>query len=152
MSHTKLRPGDVLEVSTSDGLGYVQYIGEHDEFGGTIWALPRLVPERPADLSTLPWEAGYFAFYPARAGVQRQFATIVGSIPLEGRMVPTRWRRAGARAGDGRVITWMVSDHGTEIMRESLGKEELRLPVASIWNHEMLVHRLQEGWRPESAA
>jgi len=34
-------------------------------------------------------------------------------------------------------------------VKSTLSEEERRLPIAAIWNHEFLVQRVSEGWRPE---
>jgi hypothetical protein len=34
-------------------------------------------------------------------------------------------------------------------LREKLSVEEALLPIVAIWNHEMLLHRVAQGWRPE---
>jgi hypothetical protein len=47
------------------------------------------------------------------------------------------------------VVTWIVIDGNAELLRDKLNAEERRLPIAVIWNHELLVQRLAEGWRPE---
>jgi hypothetical protein len=151
MQRRELQPGSILEVGTPIGLAYLQYIGEHEELGDTVWVLPGYFEERPAEWSTLAWARGFYAFYPARAGVKRKLVNVVGSVPLDDRSVPVVLRRAGARSSDGKVLTWMVSNGSREELREELSQDERSLPIAAIWNHEMLLQRLREDWSPKSA-
>ena len=89
---------------------------------------------------------GYFAFYPARAAVKRRLAKVVGRLPSSG--IPQRLRRPGAIVGC-EVKTWIIEDGAREEVKERLSEDELRLPIASIWNHEYLVESIRTGWRPE---
>jgi hypothetical protein len=47
------------------------------------------------------------------------------------------------------VTTWFICDGEQETRRETLGPEDLKLFIASIWNHAYLVDRIVEEWRPE---
>jgi hypothetical protein len=46
------------------------------------------------------------------------------------------------------VDSWIIEDASGEVTKAKLSEEELRLPIAAIWNHELLVQRLAEGWTP----
>lgn len=47
-----------------------------------------------------------------------------------------------------RIITWIIEDGSREVVKANLSEEELRLPIAAIWNHEFLIQRIAEGWNP----
>ena len=90
-------------------------------------------------------------FYPARAAVSQGIAVVVGHTDSALGM-PSAWRRAGARAKDGAVLAWIIEEKGTERLTRNLSRKERALPIAAIWNHEMLRTRIVEGWRPEEEA
>lgn len=148
VQRSTLVPGAVVAVDGDGALYYAQYVGQHAEYGDVLWVLPEAFQGSPAAWSALPWARGYYAFYPLRASVRQGLTTIVGQAPLDGRAVPVALRRVGARSVEGAILTWMVSDGTTEDRREVLSDAERRLPIASIWNHAMLLHRLSEGWHP----
>ena len=57
-------------------------------------------------------------------------------------------RRAGARS-TSRVETWLIDDESGTAVKTTLSDDERYLPIAALWNHEILVHRLRDHWRPE---
>jgi hypothetical protein len=63
-------------------------------------------------------------------------------------MVTRQRFRPGARAGLT-VTTWIMEDVSSEEVKQQLSAEERNLPIAVIWNHELLLQRVREGWRPE---
>jgi len=142
----KLKPGDVLEIHASAGGNiYLLYAGKHAVYGDGVWVCPAVQATRPAlQRDFLP--GAYFTFYPANAAVGRGMAQVVGS--LAGRGMPNRLRRPGARIG-GQVKTWVIESASGDVVKKELSEEELHLPIASIWNHEFLLDRVAEGWRPE---
>jgi hypothetical protein len=151
-SRIKIVPGSILEVVTPQGMAYVKYIGTHAKYGDTIRVLPRLFTERPPDVSTLDWSRGYYAFYPARAAVSASLVELVETAPIPGEIsVPRDLRRPGARSADGRVLAWVIIHDQSEALAKALTADEQRLPIASIWNHELLRTRLVQGWRPEDS-
>jgi len=92
------------------------------------------------------FERGYLTFYPAKAAIVQKLATIVGY--LQAPDLPKRLRRAGVRSGCA-VETWVIEDASGEVVKRELSDQERQLPIAAIWNHEFLVQRVSEGWRPE---
>jgi len=141
----RARPGDILEVATPGGRAYLHYLGKHPEYGDAVVVSPRQYRNAVSDMSRL-FEGGHIAFYPAMTAAAQGLVQVVGHLPSPG--VPTRVRRPGARLGT-HVQTWIIEDgHGEEVKRY-LSEEERKLPIAVIWNHEMLTRRVTEGWRPE---
>jgi hypothetical protein len=144
----RLKPGDLLRVTLDDSAAHLHYLGKHPEYGDVVRvleseSLPEALSDREAVLS-----AGYVAFYPVVAAVSQGLVTVVGhhDATLE---MPMKLRRPGARAKDGTVLAWLIEQDGQESLTKALTAEERALPIAVIWNHEMLCTRLREGWRPE---
>lgn len=149
-SRKRARLGDILEVSTPRGLAYVQYVGKHPEYGAAIRVLPGFFQSRPTDWNALLAQEGYFTFYPVGAAVAQQVVEVAANQPIPpGRELPTRFRREGWTTPEGRVTTWFICDGEQETRKESLSAEDLKLFIASGWNHAYLVDRIVEEWRPE---
>jgi hypothetical protein len=142
----RAKPGDVLAISVPDGAIYLHYLGRHSEYGDGVALCPRIQASGAAITLALFRDA-YVAFYPVIAAVGRGLADVVGHLPSPG--LPHRLRRPGARVGS-KVATWVLEDRsGAEVVKRHLSEEERHLPIAVIWNHELLVQRVVEGWRPE---
>lgn len=147
----RVRPGDILEVRTSRGLAYVHYTGRHPEYGDAIRVLPGLLASRPADFMTLVnHPEAYFTFYPAGAAVSQGLVEIAAEHPVpRGEVFPAVYRREGASNREGRVLAWLICEGTKETLVRELSEEQRLLPIASIWNHEALLHYLTREWRPE---
>lgn len=141
----RLRPGDVLEVNGQSGLVYLQFLGEHPEYGDAVSVCPFEQPSRPSGYEAL-FISAYVIFYPLRAALARGLANVVGHVDSKG--VPKKLRRPGARVGLS-IMTWVVENGNSEITKQRLTEDELQLPIAAIWNHELLLQRVHDGWRPD---
>jgi hypothetical protein len=60
----RLVGGEILEVPVGDRFGYVQFLGEHREYGEAILVSPKL-HDRVAHFATGFFSTGYVTFYPA---------------------------------------------------------------------------------------
>lgn len=153
VARKRIRLGDVVEVQTPQGLAYLQYTAKHPRLGDTIRVLPGLFAHRPepAELTSLAKQEGYFTFYPVGAAVRHHLVEIVDTFSIPPNLAsPPLLLRSGGMTPDGKVVSWRIVDDTKEILvRRELTAEERRIPRASIWNHEYLVQRLAEQWRPE---
>ena len=101
---------------------------------------------RPA-LTPALFRDAYVTFYPVATAVARGFVEVIGTLVSGG--MPHRFRRPEAISRDGKVMTWIIEDDSSEVLRLELTPEERRLPIAEIWNHEMLIDRILHQWRPD---
>lgn len=142
------RPGDILKVTVDDGAAYLHYLGKHPEYGDAVRVLDEfLLPESSSDLDAV-LSTGYVAFYPVLAAAAQGLVSVVTHHNAHLQM-PRKLRRPGARSKDGTVLAWIIEQDGRESLTKILSADERSLPIAVIWNHEMLCTRLREGWRPE---
>lgn len=141
---TRVKAGDVLQLRAGERFAYVHYIGKHPEYGDAVLVSPKL-HEPQASVASAIFAGGYVAFYPAAAAVAQGLLEVVAHLPPPS--LPERLRRAGARSGR-RVETWIIEGGDREVVKAKLSEEDLRLPIAAIWNHELLVQRIAEGWNP----
>lgn len=152
-SRKRARFGDVVEVRTPRGLAYVQYTSKHPRYSDTIRVLPGLFEKRPTpnELATLATQEGYFIFYLVSLAVSHGLVEIIGHYPIPaGLDVPSKLLRVGFIARGGKVMTWVLLEGSKEtLIKRELTPEEKRLSRAQMWNHEYLVQRLADQWRPE---
>jgi hypothetical protein len=150
MSDRKKRPkpGDLLKVAVDGGAAHLHYLGKHPEYGDAVRVVAsEFMPEAKADRDAL-LSSGYVVFYPVIAAVSHGLVDVVGHHGT-GTQIPSKLRRPGARSNDGRVLAWIIEEDGVDSLTRTLTPEERALPIAAIWNHEMLCIRIREGWRPE---
>lgn len=143
-SRKRAKTGDVLEYEVGNDVAYLHYTGKHPEYGDAVFVGPRL-GQRQRKVKNEIFSDSYLVFYPVNAAISQGLAKIVANIAPPG--MPERLRRPGARTGR-RVDTWIIEDSSDEVVKTKLSEEELRLPIATIWNHEMLLRRVAEGWDP----
>jgi hypothetical protein len=143
------RPGDLLRVQVDDGAALLHYLGKHPEYGDAVRVLrsdsfPQGASDREALLAT-----GYVTFYPLMAAARQGLVSVVGHCDSTVK-IPATLRRPGWRGKDGTVHAWVIEHDGRDVLTRSLTEEQRALPIAAIWNHEMLCLRIREGWRPET--
>jgi hypothetical protein len=140
----RTRPGDVLRLNTPKGIAHLQYIGRHPEYGDAVLVSPKL-RGLPEVIGSQMFSGAYVAFYPAVAAVAEGLIEVIGHLTPPS--VPRRLRRPGARSSRG-IDTWVIEDGVREATKSRLTQDDRRLPIAVIWNHEFLVQRLLQGWKP----
>ena len=140
--------GAVLEVALLSGaFAYLHLVGEHRTFGECVRVSAQTFDARPSGLAGV-FDGGYVAYYPVSVALRYDLVEVVGSLGVPEGFPPVRLRRRGAIFG-GRVETWLVEGPSGMVVKRELSPEELQLPIGSVWNHELLLGRISEGWRPE---
>lgn len=140
----RLKPGEILQLKIAGGFAYLQYLGKHPDYGDAV----RVAAARPEPWSPDqpdPFKSAYVTFYPATAAVNQGLVEVVGHAAAPA--MPRQLRRAGVRA-DGAIKTWIIEDGSKNAVKTTLSADELRLPIAAIWNHDLLVQRIAENWDP----
>jgi len=144
----RARVGDVLEIVVPEGQIYLHYLGVHLDYGDGVKVCPTRF-QSPVAVAENLFRDSFVVFYPARVAVTRGLAKVVGHLSSSG--LPRRVRRPVGRSVKD-VRTWVIEEGIREEVKHDLSDEELRLPLGEIWNHEFLVQRVLEGWRPEIEA
>ena len=149
---SRVRPklGDVVEISTSQGLAYAHYTHEHSthpKYGSLLRILPGFHASRPDDFVALVTRAPSFsAFYPLGAACNRKLVTIVANEPIaEGNRAFPIFRSRMSRAHPwwlwNGLESWKAGDLSAQQLKD--------FPPREIWNHALLVERIEQGWRHE---
>lgn len=143
------QPGDVLAVPLSRGVAFCTYLGKHETLGDAILVLPGIHESHDVAKAVAAAAAGFVAFYPVRAASRSGLVRVVGFHPETLRPLSSMVRYVGNTSEDGRVLTWLITD-GASLRqpRTVLSDEEKQLPIGTIWNHPLLVDRIESNWRP----
>jgi hypothetical protein len=154
--------GDLFEVRTAKGLGYIQY--GHREGGGPlskgalIRAIRGLHSQRPTDLEKLAAQPTLFwAYYPLGSALNQGLVVDLGPflIPTEAAQFPIL-RSPGGIDKSGLVHDWNILGRDQEkravILRivKILNDDEQRLSNAYIVSHSILVDWIEGQYRPEN--
>jgi hypothetical protein len=144
----RVRIGDILEVGTSRGLGYIQVTHHHKQYGHLIRVLPGFRDARPNDfeaLAALPTR--FVTFIPAQAIVNQQIWPVVASEPVPSFAQGFPLFRAGAIGpGGAKPSTWWLWDGTKEWRVGSLTADQRKYPLRGIWNDTLLIERMASDW------
>jgi Regulator of ribonuclease activity B len=158
----KAKIGDVFEIETPRGHGYIQYTHDAPSLGQLIRVLPGLYQQRP-DVKKLVCEGElYFVFYPLNYALRDGSVKLVFQEALPASIVPfpTMRKRAGEDR-NGKPTSWLIGDgskqstfgefaHLLRVRDEDLTTEQRKLSIGStLWPHPVLVKELTRGWVPE---
>jgi hypothetical protein len=141
----RLLGGEILEVSVGKRFGYVQFLGEHREYGDAVLVNPAL-HERQARFPSGFFDGGYVTFYPASVSVSQKLAEVVAQSSPPA--VPKRFRRADTTLEDGTVEKWVIEGGWRDVVRGTLTEEERTIPIAGVWTHQFLGEQIAKGWTP----
>lgn len=146
----RLRPGDLLAITSEQGIAIIHYVGRNPSYGHAIYVYPQWHKTRDEAMCAV-LSGGYLTYYPAQSAVLQGLAEIVATEPLpRAATIPTRFRRPGASDRQGNVFAWIIMEpDGTEQLKRKLSLKDRELPIAAVWNHEYLIDRINEGWKPE---
>jgi len=155
------RFGDLFEIETVKGLGYIQYC--HREGGGPlssgplVRAIEGLHHQRPADLEEIVYRPTLFwTYYPLGPASSQKLVAHLGTFPIPADALSYPMLRSrGGIDKTGLVHDWNIlgrdADRQHKVLRivKILNEEEKRLSNSSIISHPVLVDRIEEQYRPE---
>jgi hypothetical protein len=158
----KARIGDIVEISTPAGLGYVQYTHDAGTNGELVRVLPGLYTNRPPDLAALARQKEmYFVFYIMNYAVRAGQAEVVSNQPVpEWAKAHPMMRHAAAFDDFRRVIRWRIVSAASQLTPQELiytplltelTPEQEKLSIREIWPHAAMVREMARGWTPERA-
>jgi len=151
MSKDKASIGDIFEIDTPKGKGYLHCILLESINYELVRVLPGLFQERPTDLVSIAQrEEQFMLFFPVKAAYRLKILEKVGHMPAAGFTLPKYMREINVIREA--FLGWHIVD--TETMKrqavKNLTVEQRKLSPWSIWNDTLLCERLAEGWSLEN--
>ena len=163
MRTKKLKIGDITEIKTPVGLGYVQFTHDGKNMGELVRVLPGLYATRPTDFGQLAAQRElYFIFYTLRYSLRGGQTEIVSnqSVPQWAKPIPLMRHPGGTSLSDLKTDRWRIVDalspltiqflQSNPVVRE-LSTEQKKLSIRQLWPHEIMVKEMARGWTPERA-
>lgn len=148
----KLTIGDIIEIPTSKGFAYAQYINKREKWGAFIRVIQGTFKSRPSDFENLSKLRNQFVtFFPLNAAIRRKIFFIIGHADVleEYKKFPI-FRAAGMVTREGKVMDWWIIDGENMWRVDKLTDEQCKLPLNEIINDTALIHRIETGWTPEN--
>jgi len=158
----KVRIGDIVEISTPAGLGYVQYTHAGGDDGELVRVLPGLYGNRPSDFAALARQKElYFVFYIMNYSIRAGWAEIVSNQPVpEWARAYPMMRHAASFDDLWKVSRWRIISAANRLTLDELVRTPVlaeltpaqrKLSIHEIWPHAAMVKNLARGWTPEQA-
>jgi hypothetical protein len=158
----RARVGDIVEISTPAGFGYVQYTHEGGSNGELVRVLPGLYENSVSDFAVLARQKElYFIFYILNFALRAGEAEVVSNQPIPSwAITPPRMRHAATVDDFGRIIRWRIVSAASkltpaELIRTplitELTSDQKELSIREIWPHKVMVRELARGWTPTRA-
>jgi len=148
--HPKI--GDVIEIAIDHRYAYAHYSHRHSTYGALLRVMPSTHAVRPDDFEWISTaEPQFLCFFPLNAAIKRNLVARVGSAPLAQVAQPFPVFRASVRSPNG-WGPWWLWDGEKEWLVGTLQSGMERLPIRGVINDTLLVERIRNGWRAESAA
>ena len=148
----KLKIGDVVEIKTARGFGYLHYTHKHRQYGALLRAFPGFYEARPSHLTELVRGVSTFqCFFPLAAALSQGIVSIVGNVELSAVEAEFPIFRAGVlNPVSQKVDVWWLWNGQEEWKVGELTSEQRRLSIRGVWNDRLLRDRLESEWRPET--
>lgn len=147
--------GDVVEIATPNGFGYVQYTHFDPAYLDLVRVLDGTFGERPdadvlAKLTAGP--TAFHAFVLLQHAVKHGEATVVGSypIPSHARKLPV-FRDGLPNPRTRKVEDWVLWDGQRRWPVGAISDEQRKLPLLVVLPVSTLGPQIAEGWRPEKS-
>lgn len=132
--------GDVIEIDTPRGRGYLQLTHRHRQEGDLVRGLPGTYEEQPPLAELVARDELFLTFFPLEAALRRGLVRVVGNepVPRRNRSFP-KFLTEGAIDASGTVRNWWLWDGRKErFLGEELPPEYADLPTRQIVNDAVL--------------
>jgi hypothetical protein len=144
------KPGDIFEVVVNTERRYVQVTHIHPEFGPLVRVISGSWSS-PPDLDALAQAPTEFVCF-VRLGSRNppHHLKYFGSYAVHADARDFPMFRSGLSGRDKKVHVWWLWDGVKSWKIGALKPEQRDFPIRGIWDEEMLVERLENGWSPRS--
>ncbi|WP_147416008.1 hypothetical protein [Ulvibacterium marinum] len=152
MTKKKLELGDVFEIETSKGKGYLQCVKLPKDTSEVekVKVFYHLLEQKPKTIKDVISEEFYYVDFPLSAAYKKKIVSFVENVPLPKDFSCPRYYRTEHMFDSG----WQIIDSKTW-KRESvevLTAEQKKISPWGIWNDTLLIENLENNWRLESWA
>lgn len=141
--------GDIMEIQTSRGFGYAQYIHDDPRYGACIRVFEGLHESRPSVEQILTTKVRYTTFLPVKHSVRHGLVEVIGNAAVELADGIYPMLLAGNRVNK-KGSWWLWDGEKEEKIGPELTKEQRTYSIASNINAAMLRHWLETDWTPEA--
>lgn len=147
---TQIMVGDIIEIPVKGGFAYAQYILKHEGYGYLISVFPQIRKEPLENFSELSEDIKHYAtFFPIESVVKQKIFNVVSNLPIPEYAKDFPLFKTGIKNKEGVIETWWLWDGEKEWKVGKLTDKQKSLPDRGIWNHTLLIERIEEGWSPE---
>jgi hypothetical protein len=146
----KIKVGDIFEISTPKGKGYLHYIHKDNTIGDLVRVLPGLYSERPVSFDKLAGSRErYMIFFPLSAATKRKIVEQVGHYPADDFSKPKYMRTEHNVRGE--FLGWHIvnTENWHRQLVKELTSEQKKLSPWGIWNDTLLIENLVNEWSLE---
>lgn len=155
----RVKHGDMVELKTSKGYFYAQYINDDPKFHGELVRILPGASLKPRDLSELATieDALWCCFWPVKRAVKAGEAKFIGNadIPKRWRKMPTfKWGIQSLKTG--KANEWLLwNGKPSRLLPSDLDKapplnaEQRNYPILEIVPTDVIISRLENDWMPE---
>lgn len=148
----RIKIGDVFEIKTSEGKGYLQYVFANKTIGELIRVFPQQYSEDFGEVSSvIKSEDYYFVYFPLKAALKQELVQFVHNFSIPSEVKLPDQMRARNVDKDGNFVSWQIVDYSTwqRTNVKELSPSDKKLSPWGTWNDTLLVERIEEGWKPE---
>jgi hypothetical protein len=147
LSRKKTEVGDLVEISTKDGLVYAMYTHSDKSMGSLLRVFAQFYPSRPHDFEVIVRTPVMLSvFFPLQGALNRGIFTIVGNfaIPEDLQRFPI-FKCQGLRDPRNSRIVWWLWDGKKEWRVGDLTEAQQDLPEYQVVNDAMLIVMIERG-------
>lgn len=148
----RIKIGDVFEIKTSKGKGYIQYVFANKTVGELIRVFPKQYSVDFDEVSNVVSSCDYyFVHFPLKAALKKEIVKFVENYPVPSEVKLPEQMRSRKVDKDGNFVSWQIVDYSTwqRTNVEKLSSSDKKLSPWGTWNDTLLVERIEEGWTPE---
>ena len=144
--------GDILEFRTSRGFVYAQYTHKVSPYGALIRVFSKAYRVRPSNLIDVVSDKVQFAtFYALNSVLRQKLIERVGNAPVS----PVNQKLPIFRNNldcplQGRAKVWYFWDGVKEWKVGEITEEQRKYPVLGVCGTELVIERIETGWRAEN--
>lgn len=150
MALLRIKYGDVFEIATNNGIGYIQCVKEATS---SECEVVRVLPgtyknNKEVNLNELIKEKElYFIQFPLKYAVKKKCVLLVENFSVPEQVSVPRYYRTAHKIKE-EFICWHIVDSETLHRKpiEKLSDEEINLSPWGSWNDTLLAERMASGW------